>query len=48
MLIAGLLIAAVGIALSGYAGYRKDKGVGPEANPALISEKDWCWFSLSE
>ena len=33
MLIAGLLIAAVGIALSGYAGYRKDKGVGPEANP---------------
>ena len=35
MLIAGLLIAAVGIALSGYAGYRKDKGVGPEANPEL-------------
>ncbi len=28
MLIAGLLIAAVGIALSGYAGYRKDKGGG--------------------
>ena len=35
MLIAGLLIAAVGIALSGYAGYRKDKGAGPEANPEL-------------
>lgn len=28
MLIAGLLIAAVGIGLSGYAGYRKDKGAG--------------------
>ena len=35
MLIAGLLIAAVGIALSGYAGYRKDKGASPEANPEL-------------
>ena len=35
MLIAGLLIAAVGIALSGYAGYRKDKGAGSEANPEL-------------
>lgn len=41
MLIAGLLIAAVGIALSGYAGYRK-------RTRNLISEKDWCWFSLSE
>ena len=35
MLIAGLLIAAVGIGLSGYAGYRKDKGAGPEANSEL-------------
>ncbi|WP_293710075.1 L-rhamnose/proton symporter RhaT [uncultured Parabacteroides sp.] len=35
MLIAGLLIAAVGIAFSGYAGYRKDKGAGPEANSEL-------------
>lgn len=39
MLIAGLLIAAVGIALSGYAGYRKDKGAGPEANPELDFKK---------
>lgn len=35
MLIVGLLIAAVGIALSGYAGYKKDKGAGPEANSEL-------------
>lgn len=35
MLIAGLLIAAVGIGLSGYAGYRKDKGAGPEASSEL-------------
>lgn len=35
MLIAGLLIAAVGIGLSGYAGYRKDKGAGPEVNSEL-------------
>lgn len=39
MLIAGLLIAAVGIALSGYAGYRKDKGAGLEANPELDFKK---------
>lgn len=39
MLIAGLLIAAVGIALSGYAGYRKDKGAGAEANPELDFKK---------
>lgn len=35
MLIVGLLVAAVGVALSGYAGYRKDKAAGPEANSEL-------------
>lgn len=35
MLIVGLLVAAIGIAMSGYAGYRKDKSAGPEANSEL-------------
>lgn len=35
MLVAGLLVAAVGIALSGYAGYRKDKGAGAQTNSEL-------------
>lgn len=39
MLIAGLLIATVGIGLSGYAGYRKDKAAGPEANSELDFKK---------
>lgn len=39
LLIVGLLIAAVGIALSGYAGYRKDKCADGEANPELNFKK---------